>query len=63
MKDEAININSTFLAISTLQNNTKLYITCLQYSYSISLHFPYNIIYLPDEYKANDITFILPFNN
>ena len=41
----------------------KLYTTCLQYSYSISLHFPYNIIHLPDGCEANVITFVLPSNN
>ena len=63
MQDEAININDNFWAISTLQNNKKLYITCLQYSYSISLHFPYNIIYLSDRCEAITITFVLPSNN
>ena len=60
MQDTAINIS--FWAISTLQNNKKLYITCLQYSFSISLHFPYDIIYLPDTCEANVITFVLPVN-
>ena len=62
-QDEAITINNNFLAISTLQNNKKLYTTCFHYSYSISLHFPYNIVYLPDRCEANAITFILPSNN
>ena len=62
-QDEVININDNFWAISTLQNNKKLYITCLQYSYSISNCFPYNIIYLPDGHEANAITFVLPSNN
>ena len=29
----------------------------------ITLHFPYDIIYLPDGCKANAITFVLPSNN
>ena len=62
-QDEAININGNVWAISTLQNNKKLYIACLQYSYSISLCFPYDIVYLPDGYKANAITFVLLSNN
>ena len=63
MQDAAININNNFGAISTLQNNKKLYITCLQYSYSISLCFLYDLIYLPEWCKANAITFVLPSNN
>ena len=62
MQDPAINMNN-FWAISTLQNNKKLYITCLQYSYSISLHFPYDIIYLLERCRANAVTFVLPSNN
>ena len=38
-QDEAFNINDNFWEISTLQDNKKLYITCLQYSYSINLCF------------------------
>ena len=38
-QDEALNINDNFWAILTLQNNKKLYITCLQYSYLITLCF------------------------
>ena len=56
MQDEAININDNFWDISTLQNNKKLYITCLQYNCSISLCFLYDIIYLPDGCEANTIT-------
>ena len=62
-QDAAININDNFLAISTLQNNKKIYITCLQHSYSIALHFPYDIIYLPNRCEANGITFVLLSNN
>ena len=62
-QDEALNINDNFWAISTLQDNKKLYITCLQYSYTIKLCFPYDIIYLPNGCEANAITFILPSNN
>ena len=62
MQDEAININDDFWAISTLQNNKKLYITSLQYRYSITHHFPYNVIYLPDGCEANAITFVIPSN-
>ena len=51
-----------FWAIYTLQDK-KLYITCLQYSYTIKLHCPYDIIYLPDGCEANAITFVLPSNN
>ena len=61
--NEAINISDNFLAISTLKNNRKLNITCLQYSYSILLHFLYDIIYLPNGCEANAITFALPSNN
>ena len=63
MQDEAVNINNNLWAISTLQTNKKFYITCLQYSYSISLCFLYNIIYLQDGCEANAITFVLPSNN
>ena len=46
--DKAVNINDNLWAISTLENNKKLYITCFQFSYSLALHFPYDIICLPD---------------
>ena len=62
-QDEAININDNFWPIFTLQDNKKLYITHLKFSYSIKLHFPYGIIYLPDGCEANAITFVLPSNN
>ena len=62
-QDEAINTNDNFWAISTLHNSKMLYITCLQYSYSISLCLSYDIIYLPDRCEANAITFLLPSNN
>ena len=62
-KDETININNNFWAISTMKNNRQLYITCFQYNYSISLHFPYDIVYLPDGCEANAFTFVLPSNN
>ena len=62
-QDEAFNINDSFWALSTLQGNKKLYITCLQYSYMIKLHFPYDLIYVPDGCEANAITFVLPSNN
>ena len=61
MQYEAININDNFWAIQP--SNKRFYITCLQYSYSISLHFLYNIIYLPDGCQANAIPFVLPSNN
>ena len=32
LQDQALNINDNFWAIPTLQDNKKLYITCLQYS-------------------------------
>ena len=51
------------MAISTLQDNKKLYMTFLQYSYTIKLHFPYDIIYLPNGCEANAVTFVLPSNN
>ena len=60
-QDEAFNIN--FWAISTLQDNKKLYITCLQYSYLIKLCFPNDIIYLPNGCVANAITIVPPSNN
>ena len=41
----------------------KSYITCLQFSYTIKFHFPYNIIYLTNGCDANTISFILPSNN
>ena len=63
MQDEAINISDNFWSISTLQDNKKLYITCLQFSYLIKLHFPYDIIYLSDGCEANALTFVLPSNN
>ena len=50
-------------AISTLQDNKKLYRTCLQYSYMIKFHFPYDIMYLTNGCEANTITFVLPSNN
>ena len=61
--DKAVNINDIFWAISTLESNKKLYITCLQFSYLLALRFPYDIIYLPDGCEANAITFLLPSNN
>ena len=62
-QDEAFAINDNFWAISTLQDNKKLYIICLQYSNSIKCHFPYYIIYFPNDCEANAITFVLPSNN
>ena len=62
-QDKAVNINEYFWAISTLESNKKLYITCLQFSYSLPQWFPHDIIYLPDGCEANAITFILPSNN
>ena len=50
-------------AISALQDNKKLYITCLQFSYTIKLCFSYDIIYLPDAHEANAISFVLPSTN
>ena len=49
IQDEAININDNFWSISTLHNNKTVYITCLQFSYSIKLHIQYEIYlsYLP----------------
>ena len=60
---KAININENFWAISTLESKKKLYITCLQFSYSLALQFPCDVIYLPDGCEANAITFVLPSNN
>ena len=54
---------TTFGLFSTLKNNKKFYITCLQYSYSLTLYFPYDVIYLPDGGEANAITFVLPSNS
>ena len=62
-QDEVININDNFWMTSTLQDNKKLYITYLQYSYSIKLCFLYDIIYLPNGCDANAITFVLPYNS
>ena len=62
-QDEAVNISDNIWAISTIQNNKKLYITCLQYSYAISLHFAYDIICLWDRCEASAISFVLPSNN
>ena len=61
-QDEAFNIDDNFWAISILQHNEKLYITCLQYSYMIKLCFPYDIIYLHYSCEANTITFVHPSN-
>ena len=61
--DKAVNINNNFWAISTLQNYKKLYIACLQFSYSQALCFPYDIIYLLDRCKVSAITFVLPSKN
>ena len=63
MQDEAISINVNFWSISTLHSDKKVYITCLQFSYFIKIHFPYDIIYLPNGCEANAITFVLPSNN
>ena len=62
-QDETLNISDDFWAISTLQDNKKLYITCLQFSYAIKLYIPYDIIYLPNGCEANAIAFVLPSNN
>ena len=62
-EDEALNINDNLWAISTLQDNEKLYITYLQYSYTIKLHFPYDIIYLSDSCEASAIKFVVPSSN
>ena len=63
MQDEAFNINDNIWAICILQDNKKLYVTCLWHSYLINLHFQYDIIYLPNDCEANAITFVLPSNN
>ena len=63
MQDEALNINDNFWAISALQDNKKLYITCLQCSYTTKLHFPYDTIYLPNSCEANALNFVLSSNN
>ena len=63
MQDEAIIINDICWSISTLHDNKKVYITCLQFSYSIKLHFSYDIIYLSNGCEANAVTFVLPSNN
>ena len=52
----------TFGQPQHLKGIKKLYITCLQFSYSLPLLFPYDIIYLPDGCEANATTFILPYN-
>ena len=57
------NINDNFWQFSTLQDNKKLYMTCLQYSYLIKLCFQYDILYLPDGCEANAVTFVLPSKN
>ena len=61
-QDEAIKINDNFWSISNLHDIIKVYITCLQFSYSIKLHFPYDIIYLPNGCEANPINVILLSN-
>ena len=65
--NERININDNFWAIYALQADKKLYIklyiTCLQFSYTIKLHFQYDIIYLPDECEANAMSSVLVPNN
>ena len=38
--NEAININEIFWTISSLQDDKNLYITCLQFRYTIKLCFP-----------------------
>ena len=63
MQDEATNINDNFWSFSTLHDNKKVYITCLQLSYLIKLHFPYDIIYLHNGCEVNAITVVLPSNN
>ena len=62
MQDEAININDNFGSISTLHSD-KRFTSCLQFTSLIKLHFPYDIVYLPDVCKANAITFLLSSNN
>ena len=62
-QDKVVNINGNFWAISTLKSNKKLYITFLQFSYSVALWFPYDIFPLPHGCKANAVTFVLPSNN
>ena len=62
-QDKAININDNVWAISTLQNDKNIYFTCLQFSYTTKLHFPYDIIYFPNDHDANAISFVLPSNN
>ena len=49
--------------ISILQDDKRLYITCLQFSYSIKLYFLYDKIYLPDGCEAKAMSFLLPSNN
>ena len=62
-QDKALNVNETFWVISILESNKKLYITCLQFIYSLALQFPYDVVYLPDGCEANAITFVLHSNN
>ena len=62
-QDDAININVNLWAILTLQDDKKLYTTCLLFTYTIKLCFSHYIIYLPNGFEANAISFILPSNN
>ena len=55
-QDETIDINDNFWSISTLHDNKKFYITCLQFSYLIKLGFPCDIINLLIGCEANAIT-------
>ena len=62
--DELVDCKVEIMQLTIQVDNifATLYITCLQFSYSIKLHFPYDIISLPNGCKASPISFVLPSN-
>ena len=59
---QAISIDKNFWAITTLSPR-KLYISCLNYTYPLSLKHPFDIIYLPNFCEASSDSFLLPSND
>ena len=57
-RDPHISIDKTVWAITT-QSLGKMYIFCLTYSYSLSLQYPFDIIFLPNSHEPSSYSFFL----
>ena len=57
-----ISLEQNFWTTATLQP-TKLYVTCLTYSYPQNLKHPFDVTYLPNSCEASVDSFFLPSND